>query len=60
MAATFPKFKKIVPAVKSMIKDGFWHYDQHSHNKKTPAFDHGPIRIENAFIGKHQIVVSIK
>ena len=34
VAATFPKFKKIVPAVKSMIKDGFWHYDQHSHNKK--------------------------
>lgn len=35
VATTFPKFKRIVPAVKSMIKDGFWHYDQHSHNKKT-------------------------
>lgn len=34
VAATFPKFKKVVPAVKSMIKDGFWHYDQHPHNKK--------------------------
>ncbi|MDO8803749.1 MAG: class I SAM-dependent methyltransferase [Elusimicrobiota bacterium] len=34
VATTFPKFKKIVPAVKSMIKDGFWHYDQHPHNKK--------------------------
>jgi len=29
-------------------------------DSQTPAFDHGPIRIENAFIGKHQIVVSIK
>ncbi len=34
VATTFPKFKKIVPAVKSMIKDGFWHYDQHPHNKQ--------------------------
>lgn len=34
VATTFPKFKKVVPAVKSMIEDGFWHYDQHRHNKK--------------------------
>lgn len=32
---TLPKFKKIVPALKTMLKDGFWHYDQHAHNKKT-------------------------
>lgn len=35
VAATFQKFKKIVPAVKTMIKDGFWHYDQYPHNKNT-------------------------
>lgn len=29
LATTFPKFKKVVPAVKSMIENGFWHYDQH-------------------------------
>ncbi|OGR42144.1 MAG: hypothetical protein A2X35_06680 [Elusimicrobia bacterium GWA2_61_42] len=34
VGSTFPKFKKLVPAVKAMIKDGFWHYDQHPHNKK--------------------------
>jgi SAM-dependent methyltransferase len=34
LSATLPKLKKIVPAVKSMIKDGFWHYDQHPGNKK--------------------------
>lgn len=32
--ATLPRFKKIVPAVKTMMTDGFWHYDQHPHNKK--------------------------
>lgn len=34
VGSTFPKFKKLVPAVKAMVKDGFWHYDQHPHNKK--------------------------
>lgn len=34
VGSTFPKFKKIVPAVEAMVKDGFWHYDQHPHNKK--------------------------
>jgi len=39
LATTFPKFKKVVPAVKSMIDDGFWHYDQHQHNKKiVPSY----------------------
>lgn len=34
VAATFPKFGKVVPAVKAMVEEGFWHYDQHPHNKK--------------------------
>lgn len=34
ISATLLKFKKTVPAVESMIKNGFWHYGQHAHNKK--------------------------
>lgn len=32
---TLPKFKKVVHAVTHMAKTGFWHYDQHPHNRKT-------------------------
>lgn len=35
VATTLLKFKKVVPAAKTMIDDGFWHYNQHAHNKKT-------------------------
>jgi len=33
--AYLPKFKKVVHAVTHMAKTGFWHYDQHPHNRKT-------------------------
>lgn len=34
VGSTLGKFRKVVPAVKSMVERGFWHYDEHAHNKK--------------------------
>jgi ubiquinone/menaquinone biosynthesis C-methylase UbiE len=34
VSSTLLRFRKTVPAVNSMIESGFWHYDQHPHNKK--------------------------
>lgn len=35
VGSTLVKFKKIVPAVRSMVDQGFWHYEEHAHNKKS-------------------------
>lgn len=34
LEATLKRFGKIVPAVESMAAHGFWHYDEHAHNKR--------------------------
>jgi hypothetical protein len=47
---TLPRFGTIVPAVRSMIEKGYWHYDEHQQNKEITKRYFGTLQ---AFLPRH-------